>query len=235
MLILIAILVNIYTLQIPGQETGTYIVRKSISSIYFKNKNIAISTPNGNKILRLIATASDTVLISNGYTYVNSTPTSETHNVSSSFIVSKDITYKTLHSIQRINEDATPLDTISLPINQINDEWKIYLRAPILKNMPDHRIYPHNNKISWNAYNLGPIRMPRKGETIVLNEENLAIYAPIIEAYEGESLPQLNTSYTFQHNYIWAMCDNRDICSDCRMLGPIPEDNIIGIIQMKLW
>ncbi len=233
-LILIAILVNICTLQMPGQETSTYIIRKSISSIYLKNKTIAINTPNGQTLLRLVATNTDTLLINNGYTYVNSALTNEAYDVSSSFIVSKDITHKTLHSIQRLNDKAQIFDTISLPINQIKDDWKIYLRAPIPKNIPDTRIYPHNDKINWNAYNLGPIRIPSKGETILLDEKNMAIYAPLIKAYE-DAEPHPNTSYTFKHNYVWAMCDNRDICSDSRIFGPLPADNIIGIIQMKLW
>lgn len=220
----------------PGEELGTYIIRKSFSEIYLKNRKVVVRTNNEHIcILRIIATPSDTICIKGGYTFINQQQANESNKVRSSFIKSISMPYKIQHAIERQCNCNMSTDTIQLPINQIRQEWKAYLRPPMLKNIPDDRIYPSNDKIHWNAYNIDALILPHKGYTIKLNETNRAIYTPIIERYEEADLTSADSTYTFRKNYIWVMCDNRDICSDSRTFGPIPTDNILGIVKFKLW
>lgn len=217
----------------PGENDNSYIVRKSISSIYAKNRRVAVQTKeNGVCILRLIGASGDTVSIKNGFVYLNSNIISENDNVRSSFILSKNMSYKTRHAIERQCGNILS-DTIQIKINQIKPEWKQYLQAPILKNMPDIRIFPSDVHLHLNAYNISDIYLPRKGDSIFITEQNSVYYVPLIEKYEGMHV-NVNTTYTFTKNYVWLMCDNRDVCSDSRIFGPIPTDEILGIVELKL-
>jgi signal peptidase I len=105
------------------------------------------------------------------------------------------------------------------------------------KGQSEIGIFP-NKKFKWNQDNFGPIYIPQKGNTIVLNKEVLPLYKRIIEVYENNTITldrnriQINgkdvTQYTFKQNYYWGMGDNRHNSEDSRNWGYIPEDHIVG-------
>ena len=92
---------------------------------------------------------------------------------------------------------------------------------------------------AWNADNFGPLTVPKKGVTIPINRQTIALYGPIIQRHEGHSQVditpenirvdgQLVTTYTFRQNYYFMMGDNRHNSEDSRYWGFVPEDHIVG-------
>ncbi len=91
-------------------------------------------------------------------------------------------------------------------------------------------IFPFTEDSGWTRDFFGPLRIPAKGETVALNEDNLPLYERIISAYEGGSVEQAlkDGEYTFRQDYYFMMGDNRHNSLDSRYWGFVPEDHIVG-------
>lgn len=92
---------------------------------------------------------------------------------------------------------------------------------------------------NWNHDYFGPITIPKKGVTVPLNAQTIALYGPVIERYEDNAAVVVTptgitiggkaiTAYTFKQDYYFMMGDNRDNSLDSRFWGFVPEDHIVG-------
>ncbi|MDQ0065726.1 signal peptidase I [Chryseobacterium lathyri] len=97
-------------------------------------------------------------------------------------------------------------------------------------------IFPVNKP--WNQDWYGPLKIPKKGDVVTLNQETLPEYKWIISEYEHNSLENKNgkifingketTQYTIKQDYYMMVGDNRDASLDARFFGFVPEENIVG-------
>ena len=120
-----------------------------------------------------------------------------------------------------------------------NAQFKKYEAVPDPQR-PSSGVFPHDPKNfpDWTNDNFGPLVVPKKGATIKLEKETIALYRRIISNYEKNDLVENNgtftingqpaTEYTFKQNYFWGMGDNRHASEDCRYFGFIPENHIVG-------
>jgi signal peptidase I len=107
------------------------------------------------------------------------------------------------------------------------------------------RTFPQSNKFHWTIHDFGPVDIPYKGMEIALNEQNITLYGEIIRKYEKENIffedvPDLKdqtiiNSYIFKQNYYFVMGDNRQLSTDSRSFGFIPENHIRGKAILVLY
>lgn len=106
--------------------------------------------------------------------------------------------------------------------------------------------FPDGAPHGWSPDYFGPLWVPKKGATIVLNKVTIPVYAGIIERFEGWKHVEVSdgrlfaegrelTDYVFRQNYYFMMGDNRHNSEDSRMWGFVPEDHIVGKPVMVLF
>jgi signal peptidase I len=90
----------------------------------------------------------------------------------------------------------------------------------------------------WNIKDFGPLYIPGKGDRLELNQQNIALYEPLIQ-YETEKRITVREdqlflgdeplfSYTFTHNYYFMAGDYVVDSHDSRYWGLLPEDFVVG-------
>jgi len=102
-----------------------------------------------------------------------------------------------------------------------------------------------NTDISWTMINFGPLCIPRKGDTILLDKRTATLYARYMVYESGEELEfedgqillggRQVISYTFEENYYFMAGENFADSQDSRYFGAVPETFIIGVVPRVLF
>lgn len=96
-----------------------------------------------------------------------------------------------------------------------------------------------NTRDDW-----GPMRIPKKGDNIHLNKNNVMEWETFIRreghtlAVEGDNIlidGKKTASYTVEKDYCFGLGDNRNNSEDSRYWGFIPMENIIGTPMIVYW
>ena len=120
-----------------------------------------------------------------------------------------------------------------------------YLNRTIkAERIRNNQIFPANT--NWNEDNYGPLIIPKKGEVVKLNINNIdewrslinkelrkfAVYVKENEIYiDG----QVTDQYTIKEDYYFMVGDNRDNSLDSRFWGFVPRENIVGTPMIIFW
>lgn len=101
-------------------------------------------------------------------------------------------------------------------------------------------------RFGWTIKNFGPLYIPRKGDVIELNRDNIWLYNRYIRYEQGGRFTMLNDStvtidgrpvshYRFTTNYYFMSGDNVSDSYDSRYFGLVPEEFIIGVAPVVLY
>ncbi len=179
----------------------------------FKRNDIIIFLNSSNKktdiIKRIIGLPNDVLQIKNTKIYIND---------------------KVINDLPNLTFDYTFFDTIS-NLNMIKNISNLELKNS--KNFNFKKIISKQKikNTNWTLDNFGPIWIPKKGKSIVINKNNYNIYKSIILNIESKNLDSidiLNKQYFFKQNYYFVLGDNRHHSRDSRYYGFISENQIQG-------
>lgn len=140
--------------------------------------------------------------------------------------ISKDVSYAMHLNAEQVDFLKQSYSGISIEHHEFKSEG--------------NKLFPHNTEYygGWTVDNYGPVWIPKKGETIRLTPENIAMYERTIRTYEQNEVTasgngliingQQASEYTFKQDYFWAMGDNRHNSEDSRAWGFVPHDHVVG-------
>jgi signal peptidase I len=119
---------------------------------------------------------------------------------------------------------------------------------PMLKHTSEmsesDKYYTFPRGYGYTRSNYGPLRIPKKGDVLTLNEETISAWSVFIQR-EGHEVKRVDgsvfidgkphSSYTVERDYVFGMGDNRWNSADSRYFGFIPKDDVVGTPMFVYW
>lgn len=110
---------------------------------------------------------------------------------------------------------------------------------------PDAGVFPDfAGGARFSRDNWGPMRIPKKGDVIPLNDSTYPMYQVFIQR-EGHQIDRIGqlinvdgkpaNAYKVQRDYVFGMGDNRDNSLDSRYWGFVPVENVVGTPLFVYW
>lgn len=105
-------------------------------------------------------------------------------------------------------------------------------------------VYPFDEHVGWTFKHMGPMYIPRKGDMMALTAKDGTVYKSLLEYETGKAVTvdwktdrvMLDgvpaEKHTWQHNYYFMAGDNVHDSIDSRYWGLVPEEYIVGVVQM---
>ena len=104
--------------------------------------------------------------------------------------------------------------------------------------------YPWDKYIDWTIQDFGPLHVPARGQTVVMDSTAVKLYRNLIEweqkeklTYQGKEVflgDSLIREYRFQENYYFMGGDYMENSKDSRYWGLLPEPYIVGVAT-RIW